>query len=311
MAVINIILPIVLLLCGGFTIRNYWIKDQIFWNSLDKLTYNIFFPALIIKIVSSGVFKDIDYSFVFLLLFTISGILVILLLLKKIFFVDSKFFTSFVQGCIRYNSYIFINIIDLLLGESAMPIVALLTVSMIIATNFISIVVLDLYSTKKKKFIKIISSVLLNPLVMASILGLILNIFNIELLNFLDITIIKLGEVSLVLSIISVGSCLNFNSDSKKYIKLILICCGIKLILLPIIIYNILSYFSFSESLNAICVIFAGMPCATNSYILSKNMNGDYKSMSQIVTLQTILSIPTLGVIISFYSDIIKNNILI
>ena len=54
--------------------------------------------------------------------------------------------------------------------------------------------------------------------------------------------------------------------------------------------------FNFSKEIIIVTVIYAGSPCSTNAYIMSKNMGGDAKSMSLIISMQTILSLPLLAI---------------
>ncbi|MCP4473482.1 MAG: hypothetical protein GY821_02710 [Gammaproteobacteria bacterium] len=50
----------------------------------------------------------------------------------------------------------------------------------------------------------------------------------------------------------------------------------------------------FDNTIIQICMIYAACPCNTNATAMNQSMGGDYKSMSLIISLQTLLSAFTL-----------------
>nr|WP_282435298.1 AEC family transporter [Piscirickettsia salmonis] len=75
----------------------------------------------------------------------------------------------------------------------------------------------------------------------------------------------------------------------------ILTCSFVKLILLPAVVILTLKYFQFDRMLIEVCVIYAGSPCSSNTTPMTQAMGGDYKSMSLIISVQTLLSMLTLS----------------
>ncbi|GBU10295.1 hypothetical protein AwWohl_14330 [Gammaproteobacteria bacterium] len=51
------ILPIFLLILTGFSLRRSFIKEDIFWKNLEKLTYYLLFSALFIVQISKADFN--------------------------------------------------------------------------------------------------------------------------------------------------------------------------------------------------------------------------------------------------------------
>ena len=121
-------------------------------------------------------------------------------------------------------------------------------------------------------------------------------------ITWLNITLEKIGDVSLVLSLIAVGASLSFSS-AKKHLSGILTCSFLKLIALPFCVFLTLNYFNFAKELIIICTIYAGSPCSSNATPMTQKMGGDYKSMSAIISIQTVLSLATL----SFLLIILEN----
>lgn len=121
---------------------------------------------------------------------------------------------------------------------------------------------------------------------------------------FINNFIRELGDASLPLSLISVGTVLHFNMNFKKIIA-ILNCAVIKLIVLPAIVLGVLLFLHLPKIVVEVCLIYAGSPCTTNAYIMSKNMGGDYKNMGLIINTQTVLSMLTIPLWLLAYHAIV------
>ena len=150
MGVINAISPIVLMLILGFIIKFYWIKSNDFWHYSDKVIYYILFPCLVIYSIStSNIEKAHAITFIPALMIIVIFLMFIIWLFRSRF-KDSPFFLSFIQGAVRYNSYVFIGVTVFYIGRQAMPIIALITAYLVITTNVISVILLNSYSEQKK-----------------------------------------------------------------------------------------------------------------------------------------------------------------
>lgn len=153
MGVINAILPIVLMLVLGFLLKLYWIKSDEFWHYLDKIIYYILFPSLMIYSISiSAIKKAHALTFIPVLI----GIIILLMFIIWLFrkqFKNIPFFISFIQGAVRYNSYVFIGVTIFYMGRQTMPIIALITAYLVITTNVISVILLNSYTNKKSQLL--------------------------------------------------------------------------------------------------------------------------------------------------------------
>lgn len=303
MGILNAILPIAFLLILGAFLKNVWLKEPVFWSSVEKLVFYILFPAMMVEDISTANIGNIHATrFVPLLIMIVLSVMFVVWLLRFIFR-DKDFFVSFIQGCVRYNSYVFIGVSLFYLGHNTMPIIAVITPFMIITTNIVSVILLNVYAGQKTTIASVLLKTVKNPLVVSCFVGLVMNALHITLPTFLNNFLEELGNASIALSLLAVGAALHFEKDVRRLTGISL-CAVVKLVILPSLVLLTLLYFHLPHLVIATCVIYAGSPCSTNAYIMSKNMNGDYKSMGLIISTQTLLSLVTLSCLLGVLSFI-------
>ncbi len=299
MGVLNSILPIAIMLILGYLAKIYFIKDKKFWKNINKLVYYIMFPIFIVYSIAKTDFHHTNITFIPVLI-SIILIFVRIIWLTRAFFKDKNFWVAFLQGSIKYNSYVFIGVVLYYIKEDTMPIIALITAFMIMTTNIISVFILNQHSKNKKNISQTFIATLMSPPVFSCLLGLALNYISNFLPSIIHIiwlnnTLDKIGSASLALSLIGVGASLNLNMDSRKIIGALL-SSFIKLIILPSVVFITLSSLHFNQIIVLVCTIYAGSPCSANATAMTEAFGGDGSSMSFIISLETILSMFTLSV---------------
>ncbi|WP_330924336.1 AEC family transporter [Candidatus Sororendozoicomonas aggregata] len=305
LSVFNSIMPIICLLFIGVFCKKKIITEDSFWASINRLIYYVMFPCLMVFSITKADYSEIDISFIPVLI-----IIVLLLMLGiwglKPLFKSERFWVAFIQGSVRYNSYVFIVITLLYTDSNVMPFISLITAFLVMTTNVVSVFILNHYSKNKMGIYESFISTLLNPLVFSCLLGLAINYLStiypvILSVSWINSTLNYIGQASLALSLISVGASLDLGTF-KKNMSGILWCSLIKLIILPLIVVITLSLMKFDPILILVCMIYAGSPCSSNATAMTQNMGGDYQSMSLIISTQTILSILTLSILLYFYT---------
>ncbi|WP_373193957.1 AEC family transporter [Francisella sp. Scap27] len=303
MPIINSILPILVLLISGFMIEKFWLKDKAFWSAINKLVYCIFFPSLIVYDVANASIAYSSSGFIVVLIVLVF-ILLFFLRVFKFLFKDEKFWVVFVQGSFRYNSYVFIGVtVSYFNPAEAMPVIAIITASMISLANIVGLIMLNEKDPKNKKTLfVVIIELLRNPLIIACILGFVLNvlakyapiILDIEPLN---LVLSNFSSASIVLSIMAVGASIKFNINMLKIVGIIN-CSIVKLIIFPVAVVLVLSPLGFDKTLVAICMIYAASPASTSAYAMVYLLKGDHESMGNIISIQIVMCIITIPILL-------------
>jgi len=222
----------------------------------------------------------------------------ILVLLNKKSKMQGAAFTSVAQGAVRFNTYVFLALTASLYGDEGLVLAALLITFAIPLINIICITVFALYvSDSKLTFASLVKSIVTNPLILACFIGGGINFIGFSMPIAIEKIFQILSSAALPMGLLSVGVGLELKGlkDSKNAL---FISSSLKLVLLPIIMYVIGMAMDINALALGILLIFAAMPTAPSAFVLARQLGGDVKLMSSIITLQTLVSIFTIAMII-------------
>lgn len=146
-----------------------------------------------------------------------------------------------------------------------------------------------------------IKKILLNPSILAVIIGIIIMIFNIQLPRTLLSSIKSIGNITGPLSMIIIGVIL---SDVKlqNHLKDWTIYYGVttKLVILPFIIYSLsLLIGESSKAINTV-IIMTAMPASAMTAILAESFEKEKAYAAVIVSITTLLSLVTAPLLLKF-----------
>ncbi|QKG30110.1 AEC family transporter [Campylobacter sp. RM16187] len=295
--IVSAILSIFCIILLGFVLKRKFYKVPKFWAILDSMTYYIFMPYMLFyKIATAKITGSSDLLGALLLVLICFFIVVFLAIFINFFtkFEPAKF-TSFFQGSIRYNTYIFLGIVNAMYGEIGILTAAFLMAFIIPLINIFCVCIFAIYIKKGKFSLQnTFKNIAKNPFILACVLGIFANFLNIrsEILEPLKL----IGTSAITTGLLSVGAGLKFeqikNLKPEFYLSSFL-----KLIFYPLIVFIGSKMINLSPQTAMVCIFFASMPTATSSYILASQMGGDKNLMSLIITLQTLISMVTIWLI--------------
>lgn len=298
------VLPIFLIALLGSVIRRKWLTSDEFWRGLEKLSFYILFPTVLfeysskIDLNSSG-FLKLTLALIISTL-CIAGLLV-LYQSKKPY--DKIQFTSVFQGATRYNNYIFFALGAALFGSEGLTIIATISPYLLILTNITAVISFVYYVpkgeglTKRKSFILMAKSIAANPFILASIAGVMFNYLELTLNIGIEKTIHSLADSALAIGILIVGAGIKLKLKPEHF-KQIAFTSMVKLILTPIITFLVLALIGVTGVAHSVGILFSCLPCASSSYILSRQLGGDPETMASTITFTTIFSILSLSILV-------------
>ncbi|MFA7569913.1 MAG: AEC family transporter [Sulfurimonadaceae bacterium] len=299
--IITTLIPIFMLISLGYIFKRVSFPSLEFWPMMDRFTYYVLFPSLLIyKLATANLSGINSFDVVLTAIFALVLMLVLTLVLGYFKTIEKRAFTSVIQGSIRFNTYVFLALIDALLGDAGLVIAAVLIAFAIPFINFLCIGGFSYFINKEDlKFFKFLKSIFTNPLIVACLIGGILNVSSLDLPIVVIKTLAILSAAALPMGLLSVGVGLELSHISSAKYELFL-SVVLKLVIFPLAIVGVASLFTISYEALWVLILFASMPTASSSYILARQLGGDLKLMSSIITVQTLLSIATVGIIISF-----------
>ena len=144
-----------------------------------------------------------------------------------------------------------------------------------------------------------IKKILTHPMIISVAIGMILFLFQIKLPMPLNNAVSMVGSMTSPLSMLIVGALLAVIPIKEMFRGLsVYYGSAIRLIVLPLLIYAILSLLRLPKEVLQVCVILTAMPAAANTAIFSEKYDGDAGLASRCIGISTILSIFTIPLII-------------
>ncbi len=300
-----ILLGLVLSRKGGFT--------KAFWDGAEKLVFNFLLaPFLFVSVAQSQL--AVGESVRFLL----TGICAMLLGVAASFAVryfikaDAVTHASVFQCGFRFNTYIGFAICTRFCGAEGPSLLAMLIAFWVPISNSIAVSDLvravakrDNQSENRSQLLRTtVLGVARNPLIIATVLGLIFNYLGIELIQPVKDFLSHLGSASLAMGLLCIGAGLQF-SNLAKHFKLIAASCLVRLAVIPLMAWIVIQLTGLSGNAAAVVLVFASLPTAQSCYVMTANMHGNASIVAAVTTLQTLLSMLTLSILIALLEDTI------
>jgi malonate transporter and related proteins len=302
--VIAALLPVFLLIVFGFALKRSLMRLETQWNGLERLTYYVLFPALLIQTLVKANLAKVPVAGVggALLLAALAMSLLCLAVrpLLARMDVDGPAFTSIFQSATRWQTYVALAVSGSLFGEVGLALASVAMVAIIPLVNVFSVAVLAHYASSEKQSIRsIVMTVVRNPLIWACAIGLVLNVLHIPLPKIWHEVADALGRSSLAIGLLVTGAGLHLEGLLRPNAPAAL---GVflKLILMPVLALALGLWFGLSGPNLVIVAACSAVPASSSSYVLARQMGGDAPLLAQIITLQTILAAITMPVAIAW-----------
>jgi len=290
-----LLLPDFLLILLGFILVRFTHLDKNIWTSAEKLVYYLLFPALLFNAINQTRFDwGGTYTMIFVAGIAFFSAMGLSFISKWIFKPTDLSWSSGFQTAFRFNSYIAFAAAGRLAGEEGVALMALISGCLVPIANAAAV-----WSLAKHSESHIFKELIKNPLIIATVLGLISNVLGLRLPDYLALSLSRLGAASIALGLLSVGAGLMW-VKSKKDGALVAYWTGIKLLACPAIALFVGKYFDLPQAqLNSV-VLFAAMPTATSAYVLANRMGGDGPLVAICISVMTLAAALTLPMWLMF-----------
>jgi len=285
--------PIFTLILIGFGLRRAGFPGDGFWPAAERFTYFILFPALLIQRLALSRIGDYAVlpvaAVIITLLLTMTALVY---LLRPWFKVDGPGFTSIYQGAIRFNTYVGLAVALAIFNPEAGAVAALVMAIMIPTINVLCVLVLNLHAGGKATVGGVVRGLIGNPLILACLAGIGLNLSGIGLPWGSAAVLEILARAALPLGLLAVGAGLRIEGLTRP--GLLATVSGLKLLALPALAGILCGLVNPGRLETAVLVTFAALPGASTAYILARQLGGDAALMAAIITVETALALLTL-----------------
>jgi malonate transporter and related proteins len=300
MIILNSLFPVFGLLILGGVLKRWNLTNEVFLKTSDKLIYFIFFPVMLFwKIGSAGSDSGLQSNLYLAVVIAVGIVFVFSTISIKLFGISSFQAGSFVQSCVRFNTYVGVAIVMNALGDEGIHYFGILIGIIIPIINVLVIIVLIWHSgedyTSAQRIRTSGKALVSNPLILGCLAGIAYSKTIGSFPVFLDNTFALMSMITLPLALLSIGGVLTFRS-LKHYFRVSLLASFFKLLALPALGFFLLRYLGVTGVAFKTGMIFFTLPTSTALYVLSAQLNSDTELASASIVLSTFLSFVPLSI---------------
>ena len=292
--ILGALIPIFAIILLGFLISRTPISSPEVWQGLERLTYYLFFPALLVNRLSQTNFEVSELLEIgYVLGFALFAFTILFTGLRQFIAKGKGSLSSVYQGSIRFNTYIGLACVEALYGESGLTLAALCLVVYIPLVNVLSVISISASGGNRNRWVIVTGSVLTNPLVLACFLGMGLSYYNVEVPDLGWEIIEVLSLPALPLGLLAGGAGIHFVviGDQTWQLAVALFC---KLLAFPALVVVATLLFKLAPGLSAVLLLLTCLPAPSSAYILARQLGGNVSLMANIITLQTLAALFTI-----------------
>jgi len=298
-AVANSLIPVFLVIALGVLLRRTLLPTEALWEGMQRLTYFVLFPALLLVTTATADFSTLPASDVAIAMFLAVAVLSALLLILRVPLMraldcSGPSYTSIFQGATRWSTITALAIAGTLHGAVGIAAIGVVIIAMVPLLNVINVWVLARYAAETRPDVRtVLKHVLRNPFIWSSLAGLALNLSGVPLPKALVFFGEILGRASLAIGLLLIGAGLSLSEvlkpDARVYIS-----SALKLIVMPAIAMGIAIALGITGPALSVVAIAASVPSAPGSYVMARQMGGDAPLLAHILTFETLVALATI-----------------
>lgn len=294
-----------------------WLKyPHEFWMWAEKLVFYILFPPLLFtSIATSRLSFSESSSFLTASLVTMMLGVLLSWCVRYVVKADAVTHASVFQCNFRFNTYIGFALCSRLFGDEGFALLALIMAFWVPVSNTIAVAVLAHAVARRdaeknesmggglsaRQVVRAtVSAVVRNPLIIATVLGLIVNVSGLKMPQIALDFMRHLGSASLAMGLLCIGAGLQVRG-LKSGLKLLAASSFVRLAGISLIALVMIRGFNLPELAAGVLLIFTSLPTGQSCYVMTANMRGNAAAVANLTTMQTVLSMATLPVWISLF----------
>ena len=292
-----LLLPDFLLIVVGFLVCRFTALDRPVWNAAERLVYWLLFPVLLFTAIVRSPLNPAASLGLGLGGWAVVGAgFALATALRRLPGVDPRLQASGAQVSFRFNSYVALALAERIGGSEGVAAIALLVALCVPLCNLGAV-----WSLARHGGQNTLRELLHNPLILATVAGLVANLAGLRLPAPVDTVLGRIGAAALPLGLMAVGAGLELGGLQKAF-WLATALLGIRHLLLPLIGLGLGALLALPSGQAQILVAFAALPTASSCYVLAARMGGDGPYVAGLVTASTLLGMASVPLALAAFS---------
>ncbi|MBT2299420.1 AEC family transporter [Variovorax paradoxus] len=289
----QLLFPDFSLIACGWLLCRYTPLDRRVWDQVESLVYYFLFPVLLFH---SIVRSPLDFGATSHLLTAgvgvgLSGIALAYMLpfLPGIgTHIDRSDHAASAQIAFRFNSFICLALAERTAGPAGLLMIAVLIGACVPLFNIAAV-----WPMARHAQTGLARQLVRNPLIIATLSGLVANVLGFSVPNWLEPTLTRIGAASLALGLMAAGAGMQFATLARGKVLAVSV-LSIRHLVLPLIAWGLAGALQLDGAQAAVLMTFSAVPTASSAYVLAARMgyNGPY--VAGLVTLSTLLGVASL-----------------
>lgn len=265
------------------------------WRAIERLCYVLLFPCLIVRVLATAPFDASPWR---IALSLIAAQLIMAGVGHAARFspgIARPAIGCIIQSNVRWNTFVALSLAATLYGDEGLALTAIAAAAMIPTANVISVLGFSQYSDRKIRQNPLLE-LFRNPLVIACVIGVLINVSGLVIPPVADRVIDTLASAALALGLLVAGAGLDREALQHAGTRT-LFWSLTRLLMLPIMAISIALWLGVEGVGLTVVAIAAATPTATNGYILARQLGGDAPFMANLIATQTVLAILTMPLV--------------
>jgi len=280
-----LLLPDFALIALGYLICRHTTLNRPVWDGAELLVYYLLFPCLLFNaIVRNPIQPAALAQFGLTGLAVVGTGIVLAFALGRLPGVDPLLHASGAQTAFRFNSYVALALSERLAGAQGVAWQALLMALCVPVCNIAAV-----WPLARQGGHGYLKELVKNPLIIATLGGLVANLAGLRLPEVVDITLARIGAAALPLGLMAVGAGLRFGA-LRAAPGLAAGLMAIRHLVLPALALLLVIAQDLPAGQQAVIVAFAAMPTASSAYVLAARLGGNGSYVAGLVTVSTLLA---------------------
>ena len=299
------IVPLFLIIALGFGVKRLgWIGPEDV-RRFNKVCFYTFMPVMLFYNIYTSDFSHavrLPYA-----LFVVGMALAMILLAFLITLAAEKTPERrgvMIQAAFRSNFVLLcLHIAEDLLPKDNFGVTALMIAIVVPIYNMMSVVVLEYFRGGKPKLGEVLLAVIKNPLIIASVVGLLMKALHITLPDVLVSFAGKMNSAATPLILMLLGASFEVRHIAR-YKKQLLVCVGLRLLVFPGAILTLAAAVGLRDIEFVTLLAMTAAPIAVNSFNMAQQLGGDSELAGSAVVISTAGSLFTLFLWITLFKQL-------
>lgn len=297
------VLPVFLLIALGYGLKTSQFLPDETWRPIEKLSISLLYPGFLIpSIWGANLSGGSAGSAAAAAVVAVAIVGAATLLAKPLMTLDGPAYTSVFQGVIRWNSFVFLPVIQASFGDEGLALAAVMIACIIPVTNIACVAVLAKWGAGQRGVapLDLFKAMLANPILLACLIGLALNFARVPHLAGVWETLQLIGSAALPIGLIIAGAGLSFAEVARRKWTITGVSI-VKLIVMPPLMWGLCILFGGDHLAQGVAMLCGAAPGAAAAYLLARQMGGDAPLMAGVIALTTVASALMIPLLLFLY----------